>query len=488
MTNSTKQRGQDAVVALGLTLLTMVFGWLWSGGQRTVGHDPFFYLSYAKDFTEAWPRYLGTSWPFGYPFAAAMLARLGVPIYVAMLFVSYAAYAVLYYLFLRGARQAGLARPRTLLVLGTLAVSPVVTLMGVCLMSEPLFGMLFFAFAFTLAMPVSWPAAIGAGLLANAAFTVRYSGILLFGIFGLYSAIRFLVGANSERVVRSTAGILSTVVLALLCYANYRHWGAISGPQPVGENAGAGLLGSFSEFGLSLLGCFSATTLVDRFADLGAVPVVFGTAAVTSVAAVCVAVMAKRGLWSLPGTVAFTTLLYVLGLVAMRLTTKFDLFAPRMALPVIFGMGFCLVALFPKWRLIPVGAIVSILISSILAFRGMSEAVRPELSEVLPYLREHLRAGDKVTVSPDARVVSSYFPNPFAVQFPPPRHPADEQLFSTRLTVLAFSATKRGNQFEEDQQWWLGKLDEAVWSGKAKVVFRGPQTLIVERVSPEGSE
>jgi hypothetical protein len=474
----------DVVWALAFTAVTFALGQLWTGGQRVLGHDPFHYLAYAKEFTTRWPEYFGTSWPFGYSLLGALGGRMGWPVYWTLVAVSQAAYAVLYFLFLRFAAREGAGRPQVLAVLAALACSPVVTQMGVSVMSEPLFAALLFAAACSLAYwPASGAVALTA-LAANAAFATRYVGIFLFGLIGVKVLLHYLPASPHQRrwmVALSGAGV---ALMAGLCYANFAHYGRITGPHPVGSESLTSWPWHFAEMGWSIVGAFSTGRLM---AVLGGInyPPVFAVGALVAAAAlaVCAAGVAKWKTHPVAAHIGLVTIGYVLTIVTMRSNTYFDnLFNPRMSEPVIFGVAFVLLALWPRAKWMTVMAFASILLSVVLAWRGMPAAVVPDIGYARSYLENHLRPQDSVTVNADARRLAAYFPNKFAWALISPGKFYDWDPGVARFTVAIFEQSRGSEAGETDKKAWQVAIDEALTRGVVKKVAGDERTVVLERV------
>lgn len=476
--------------AFGGVAVTFVLGWLWTKGERVVGHDPFHYIYYGKYYVAKWPHYFGTSWPFGYSLLGSLGGRAGWSVYWTLVAVNQAAYLLVYILFLRFALKEGAGLMQVLAVVMALVCAPIVAQLGVITMSEPLFAGLLFAAGCSMAF---WPkpgAVLLTGVLANAAFATRYVGIFVFGLIGLMVLRHFWSANRRERLWMVAFAGAAFALMGALCYTNYAQYGRITGPHPVGSESLTSWPWHFAELGWSMVGAFSSGQLMNALGG-SSHPLVFTVGLAVATAAVGLCALALRKWRSKPvaAHVGLVTMAYILTIVTMRANTYFDnLFNPRTSLPAIFGLAFVAVSILPRSKWLPLAAAASVCLSVALAWRGMPAVVVPNIDFAKDYLRQHLQAGDEVTVSADGRRLTAYFPNSFTWALIAPGKEYDWKPGLTRFTVVVTEETAKKEKAKAEQIAWQAAVRKSVESGLMRIAAQDARTVILERAVRNSEE
>lgn len=472
----------NSAIAACLTVVVSALGWLWTRGERVLGHDPFYYLQYAKDFQKAYPQYFGSFWPFGYPLLGAFVAETGLPVYFALVVVSLLAYFAIFVLFLQGADREAASKMSARWLLLAAACAPIVPIQGIGVMSEPLFSACLFGFAFAISRWPSLLAIFASGLLANAAFGTRYVGVFALGILGLASvAAWWHSGDRKVRWALAANLVLAGLIFLGFCAANYFYHGKITGPQPVGSESVLTWPWHFARFGWSLIGAVSSGQIMDR---LGGVenPAVFlvGFTVATGALALCVAAWRRRRQVPLAAWLGVVSGVYILTIVTMRSTTFFDSVAsPRTSEPAFFGLVYIVAILFGRSRWIAYASTASVVLSLGLAWRGMSDAVVPDVASARAYLAEHLQPGEIVSVNQQGRRLAAYFGNDFVegdLEFPEvyPWDPA-----AAAYTVVIWR--RDPSRAAAEQALWSESITRAVAAGQVETVLEDRSALVLRR-------
>jgi hypothetical protein len=490
------QRLNPAVIAVAGVILICLLSLTWTRGDRVLGNDSFGYLERVKQFRESLPTHFGDWWPFGYPLVGAAISRLGLSAYASLIAVAILSYGAIIACFW-GALPKEQRGFTALLVLAAACCAPVCPLLLATILSEPLFSAVLFGLAISLSRWPSSRAIIVSVIMALGAFGVRYAGAFALGLVLLWALLRRedLKRANNRRLFLITycAGVF---VAAILCYLNYRYFGRVAGPQPIGQEEFSSWPRHLAEF---CWGSVSALVSSGILRALGGIsnPVCVGAglAGAGIVAAYLFRVWKKQ----ISVTTAAMVLLivsYSLAVVSLRAFTPFDnLSSARTFLPVLFPIAYLVaVDCSPRFTW-AVRAIASLFlaIGVALALRGMSPDIKPDTAEAKSALEAVLKPGHSVAVNGNARSLAAYFDNGFkplvaegkdglTVFWDAPER-WDPQ--GADFTVIARTSENRNaDSFQRDSAKWDTSIARAVNGGQARVVMQTDRVILVERSHP----
>jgi len=474
----------------GWMVLLFLLGLIWSRGQRILGHDSFAYLEFAKAFATELPNHFGDWWPYGYPLAGGLLARLGLSAHTALLAISGLSFLSMLCLTIYALPGAFRNRADTRLIISAAISAPVCAQLFVGAMSEPLFSALLFGLAISMG---AWPkrTAIGlSALLALLAFCVRYSGVFAFGAVGLYALYQWKelqLSGNRRFLLGSLA--TCTLIATALCWTNYLALGRFAGPQPVGEESIASWPYHFSQMGWSLIGSLSSGRIVARVENTN------------EVVAFAIGVMAMAGIgWLLTKSwrsrnsqftqpVALVAGLYLLSMVTLRATTPFDaISSPRTMLPALFLLTWLLIeqVCASGMRFVRICAFASLILSVGLAGRGISPTQRPDLTVTREFLASILKPGDTVAVNARAINLAAYFPNRFC----PAGNCADStgpawtvssnwNPNESAVTVIVLNDTQE-DFIQRQGKPEIGYVRAAIEAGECRLVRQTSESIVLE--------
>lgn len=464
---------------------------LWTRGQRLLGQDSFAYLAMAKEFAIAPPDHFGNWWPHGYPLAGSLLTHLGLPAYHALMVVTAGAFFFLLLATWRLLPAGSRSNPVTILLFTAVAISPLCAQLMVTNLSEPFFAAALFALVMSLdSWPKRWAICASLGL-ALLAFSIRYAGVFSFGVVGLYAMMRWKDLRAAGNLVFLLVALAATfAITAALLWTNFRVFGRITGPQPVGEESLWTWPLHFAQFGWSVVGGFSSSHLIARAEVLS--PLLVYAIGFAAMGAISLLLLAS---WTSPVSrmsrpLVFLCGAYILAIVSLRASTPFDALSfPRFFLPICFPLLYLLATRERMMRSRLFAGIVcaSLLASSALAVRGVSAEQLNDLSTIREALKSALKPSDDVAVNQPARNLAAYLPNRFDHIGNKEGHsnswtisPRNWEPNRTTHTVLATRPTGSAPGERTFQKSELETVTSAVESGQVELVFRNSEGLVVK--------
>lgn len=462
---------------------------LWSHGLRPLGNDSFGYLELTKQFRLLWPNHLGDWWPFGFPLLGAFVSRLGLSAYASLFAVNASAFALIAATFCWAASRAGLANVPTVAVVAAGLCAPICPVLTSTILSEPTFALLLFILALCLANFPSRVCIIGSVIAALAAFTVRYVGVFAVAIIGVFALLEYKELARSRRrAFFSFAYVLGCAAIALLCYSNYRHHGHVSGPQPVGGESITTLPQHLARFGWSPVSAFSSQTIANTTAAASH-NAMFIIGMFVSVALVAFLVTEWKRASDASARLIRPMIAIAIGycgtVVVLRSIAPFDdLASARTFLPAMFPVLFLILNRLSRTRpRILICTSVGLLITDgVLAVRGMSSEVAPDVRAARLALASVVSPADTVAVNGRARSVAAYFRNRFlptgeSSDRLTPYWDAPERWEANRTTLTLLAFSDRANN--ADSSMWNQRVSEAVARGRATSVSATDSYLLI---------
>lgn len=489
------QAGAVGFAAIGLIT---TLGFWWTQGRRPLGNDSFSYLEYSKRFVDQFPDRFGDWWPYGYPVLGALLSKFGLSAYHALQTISILSIAVVVasaWLILNPGKQRR-HEVAAVLAAGCCAPGTILTLAGP--MSEPLFLALLFGLAISLG---GWPsprAIVASMALMVCVFCVRYVGAFSFGLVLVYLFLyRQPLRAVGLWRMATQSYLFCTLLAAGLCLTNYLAFGRITGPHPVGQESPFTWPVHLADFGWGLVGLFTsgAGAAVMRLVGGSGSPgaLLIGWAIVLAISVLLVfAWRSARSEFLRPMVLLVVS--YALTMVTFRSVVPFDaLSSPRSVLPVLFPLCFVTLCTAQQmWRSVLVVISVALfVVAVVLAGRGMSPAVNPDISELGEQLRVRVRPGDTVAVNAHAIHLAAWFPNAFVPTnvsvgggdvAGKSTHPWS--LGSSTFSVIAFPVEPKSVR-DTVMSAWNPLISEAINSGTVSVVHQSRDGVILRIAATE---
>jgi hypothetical protein len=418
----------------------------------------------------------------------------GLSTYVSLFVASSIGFFTIIYCFWWLAPANVKASPLTITALLASVCAPVCPLVLTGILSEPLFATFLFVLAASLSRWPSAPGIVSTMLCCLAAFGVRYVGIVTFPMVALYA----LVGWRSLRQARRVLFFLSTylvasVVCALLCYSNYRYFGRVAGPQPVGHESLWSWPSHLASFGWSPVAAFLSSAILEKLGGISN-PLAF-CAGLIVVGAIgfWLARILKRPSTTVAAPMVLLVVCYSLAIVTLRSITPFDaVSSARTFLPVMFPLAFLVVTEIRggRSRLISLFAILLVCIGIALAIRGMSKQLRPGIREARNALSGVIQPGQSVAVNSAAISVAAYFENHFLSigESPDGLTPGWEPTQAwdphrANLVLYAVSPGPKEGGAADHRKMWEELSRTAIASGQARELAREDTFVLLESIS-----
>jgi hypothetical protein len=483
-----------AIVGTTGLLIMMILGLVWTRGQRVLGNDSFGYLELAKHFRQVRPDHLGDWWPFGFPVAGSLICKTGLSTYASLFAVStigfLAIISCLWWLLPSEVKSSRL----TITIILAAVCAPVCPLLLTGTMSEPLFAAILFGIVLSLSRWPSRTAVLASLFFCLLAFCVRYAGAFTFVMVGFYALLSWSrLVAKRRGGLFLVAYVLALIALAVLCYSNYRHFGRVTGPQPVGHENFFSWPSHLASFGWSPVAAFSSSKVLEGLGGISN-PICF-----------CGGWLLTLGgsyflfrTWKTPSSPASRPMVlliicYSLAVVTLRSTTPFDaVSSARTFLPILFPWAYLIVTETPAGLVRPMstGAIALIGAGVTLASRGISKEVRPDISQARKALETIVQPGQSVAVNGTAMSVAAYFENHFLSigesqdGLTPGWEPTEGwNPHRTNLILYVFSSRPKSRDASEDKKRIWEELSRmAIDSGAARELAREGTFVLLESV------
>ena len=463
---------------IGAVALAGVFTVVTFRAGRVLTFDGYHYCEFAKQFAVSLPDRFGNHWPFGWPFAGGMLARVGVSAYVALVALSLVALGLLF------ACAAKMLEPCPLrwLVLAALAATPVVAQQLGGVLTELPFSTALLGLALCLAR---WPARgalWGTAACCVMALTIRYAGVIALAVFAVVGLANWQKLRAAGRLGDALAAFFSAaLVCALLLSINVLRSGEASGAGR-GRAGGLGALpGHLADFGWSAPSALIAGGLRDRVGPDTPVGIAIGALLVLAILLLCArAWWRPSSAYSRP--LALTAAGYCIGMAVLRCIGEFDaLYNARTFLPAWAPLLLLMVEQFAprtKWIVVVCAAIFST--GAIAAARGISREIGGNVQAAVTALRGRVAPADEIAINDDAFSVAAHFPQRTQRVWVQWWSAKD----TTRFLVVAAKPHQRdgsGARFEED---WPTLCQRLVQDGTFRYLVTTPTLIALERMAP----
>lgn len=427
---------------------------VWTRAERLVGHDGFYYLKYAKQYTESWPEQFGTHWPHGYPFVASFFAEIGLSAYWGLITISVLSIVVTAWLTTFLIPTQIRSHWSTTALFAGFGAAPVAPL----LLKTPLTDWLFTALvAGAIVLLRYWPrpwALWGSAFAVVSAFCVRYAGIFLLGVIGLYG-LWVLYSTEKRRThLHTTLSILMAggVIVALMGLNLYQTGHVGGAPRSSGGGVAA-LPIHAAHLGWAFIGGLSSPNVAGVVGGVESpVGIAIGYAVLGFVLALCVRAFLREQYVQLLRPAALVVGSYLVCIIILRSISSFnDLSQPRFILPVLLPAGALVISQARGKFKSAVGvlAIGVVVVGLFAAGRGISKEVYGNVDTAQRALSGELAPEDTILVNGRALRLSAYFENTFRWRRASSLDGLDEALGEVQAVDYAVFAAQREGRFGE---------------------------------------
>jgi hypothetical protein len=448
---------------------------------RLLTFDGYHYVELAKQFSSEWPDRFGNHWPFGWPLAGGLLARLGLPAYYALFLLALLSIGTL----LACAASLLGRNPVRLGVLVAISSAPIIApQIGSCLTELP-FATALLGLAVCL---VHWPhraALWGAAGCAVLALGLRYAGLVALAIIAVSILTRWRELRAAVRLREAiTAWLAASTVTALLLGLNVLQSGHASGAS---RGAPAGLSSVYREFpsfGWSAPSALIMGGLRDRIGPDSVAGLVIGSACFALVAALCAwSWFQPRSSASRP--LAIVAFGYSSGMCVLHSIGDFDaLYNARTFLPALAPLAILAAERLSERR---VGLWVFCLLLAAAgagaAVRGTSRQIGGDVRPAVAALRSRISAGDRILINDHAMSISAYFPQPTDRVWAQIGTDGATRAF----IVAAGKPTHRDGSGAILPADWLKLTEQLVRSGRFRFLVQEAGLVALERIGPPAS-
>ena len=448
---------------------------------RLLTFDGYHYVEFAKRFVHEWPDRFGNHWPFGWPLAGGLLARLGVPAYYALLGLSAAAMLGL----LAGAALVLRAHSARLAVLCAVGAAPVIAPQLTGVLAELPFAAALLALALCLA---HWPhraALWGAAGCALLALGIRYAGLVALAMIVVRLAEQRANLRSAARLSEALAAAFSTaLVCALLLGLNILKSGHASGAQRGNPPGLAALPHELASYGWSAPSALIVGGLRDLVGPDTSAGVVIGGACFLAVAALC-ARSWRRPLTAYSRPLALVALGYSAGMGVLHCIGEFDaLYNARTFLPALTPLALLAAERLAARRAWLLGLCALVVVAGTVAsYRGISREIGGDVAPSVPLLRTLLAPADRIAINDHAFAVAAYFPNATDRTWPE----YWDEATSPSFIVVAGKPHDRAGGGAVVPPDWVALAERLVATGRYRYLIRQTDLLALRRFAPPAS-
>jgi hypothetical protein len=399
-------------------VIATVLAIAWTRAERLVGHDGFFYVKFAKRYTEVWPEQFGNHWPQGYPLVASFFAEIGLSAYWGLITISVLSVVVTAWLttFLIPTKiQAHWSTTSLFAGLGAAPVAPLV-------LTTPLADWLFTALVVCVIVLIRyWPrpwALWGSAFGVVSAFCVRYAGIFLLGVIGLYGLwVLYSTEKRRTRLHTTLSVLVAGGVIIALMGLNLSQTGHVGGAARYSGGGLAAFPIHAAHIGWAFIGGLSSPNVAGIIGGVESpVGLTIGYAVLGIALLLCVRIFLQERQVQMLRPAALVVGSYLICMIVFRSMSSFnDLSQPRFILPVLFPTGAIVISQARgKFKsVVGVLAIGVLAIGLFAAGRGISKETYGNIDKARRVLDGSLAPGDTVLVNGRALRLSAYFENTF---------------------------------------------------------------------------
>jgi len=438
------------VSSVTATVLAVV----WTRANRIIGHDAFYYLKFAKQYTEKWPGQFGNHWPQGYPLIGSFFSEIGFSAYWGLMIVSVLSVVVTAWLTTMLIPARSRRHWSTTALFTGMGAAPVVPL----LLKAPLSDWVFTALTVCVIVLLRyWPrpwALWGSAFAAVSAFCVRYAGIFLLGVIGLYGLWVLYSNRKRRTRVHTILSVLSAggVILALIGLNVYQTGYASGAPRSPGGGFASVPIHA-AHLGWAFIGGLSSPNVAEIIGGVessGGLAV--GYLLLGTVLLLCIRAFVKERHVQSLRPAALVVGSYLVSMIIFRSMSSFnDLSQPRFILPVLFPAGALVISQARGKLKSAVGVLaIGVLVAGLFAAgRGISKEIYGNVDTARRALSGELAPEDTVLVNGSALRLSAYFENKFRWRRASSLGGLVEALSEVRAVDYAVFASQREGRFGE---------------------------------------
>ena len=445
---------------------------------RQLTFDGYFYVELSKQFASTWPDRFGNDWPFGWPIAGGLFARLGVPAFWALVGLS-----ALMFVGLLGSTAFFLRFQRyRLVLLAAVASVPIIApqLSG-CLTDLPFAAALIGLAALLSLWPQRWAIWLAA-LTAILSLGIRYVGLISTGLIAINILLRWRSLRSAGRLMEAmVAFAVASAASGFLLAINVLRSGHASGAnRGVPEGLSAFPM-ELVNFGWSAPSALLAGGLRDRVGVATSIGTVVGALAFLLIVLLCVCS------WFSPRSahsrlLALVALSYSVSMAILHCVGNFDaLYNGRTFLPVLAPLVILFAERFFSDKALQYGLGVVLIASGIAASqRGISREISGDVRPAVAAIRERIRPTGRIGMNDDAMSISAFFVQPADRIWP--SYKLGDSMYD--FIVVAGRPTDRAGDSAPLGGEWTRLMDRLTSTGHYRYLIRDSRLMVIERVSP----
>jgi hypothetical protein len=457
-------------VSVGLAFFALRAG-------RLLTFDGYHYVEFAKRFAHEWPDRFGNHWPFGWPLAGGMLARLGVPAYHALLGLSSVSLLTL----LATATFVLRAHSARLAVVCAVGLAPIVAPQLIGVLTELPLAAALLALALCLA---HWPrraALWGAAGCAVLALGIRYAGLVALAMIAVRLAELWTTLRAAARLREALAAAFSAaLVSALLLGLNILKSGHASGAERGNPPGLAALPLELSSYGWSAPSALIAGGLRDLVGPATPLGILIGGACFIAIAALC-AWSWWRPLTAYSRSLALVAFGYSAGMGVLHCIGDFDaLYNARTFLPALAPLALLAAERLTARRTWLLGLCSLVVVAGAVgSLRGVSREIGGDVTPAVTLLRPLLTPADRIAINDHAFALAAYFPNVTTRTWP---EYWDESFFPPFIVVAGKPRDREGRDAVV-QSDWLALAERLVATGRYRYLIRQTDLIALQLIA-----
>ena len=471
---TTRLAGEVAVaflIGVALTLIACRQG-------RQLTFDGYFYVEFSKQFSSKWPDRFGNDWPFGWPIAGGLLARLGVPAFWALVGLSALMLAGLLgstAFFLRSQRY------RLVLLIAVAAAPIIAPQLSGCLTDLPFAATLVGLAALLSLWPRRWAIWLAA-LTAILSLGLRYVGLISVGLITINVLINWRSLRNAGRLLEAIiAFAVASAASGFLLAINVLRSGHASGADRGVPEGLAAFPMELVNFGWSAPSALVAGGLRDRIGVATSIGTAVGALSFLIIVLLCACS------WFCPRSahsrlLALVTLSYCTSMAILHCLGNFDaLYGGRTFLPVLAPLVILFAERFSSNNALQYCFGSALIVSGLVASqRGISREISGDVRPAVAAIRERISPTGRIGINDDAMSISAFFEQPTDRIWP--RYMHGDSLYE--FIVVAGRPTARAGDSAPIGGEWTRLMDRLTSTGHYRYLIRDSRLMVIERVSP----
>jgi hypothetical protein len=416
---------------------------------------------------EAWPERFGGHWPHGYPLVASFFTEIGLSYYSGLITISVLSVVVTAWLTTFLIPTQIRSHWSTTALFAGLGAAPVAPLV----LTTPLTDWLFTALVACVVVLIRyWPspwALWGSTFGVVSAFCIRYAGIFLLGVIGLYGLwILYSTERRRTRLHTTLSVLVAGGVIVALMGLNLYQTGHVGGAS---RSSGGGIAAfpiHAAHLGWAFIGGLSSPNVAGIIGGVESpIGIIIGYTVLGFALFLCVRTFFRERYVQMLRPAALVVGSYLVSMIVFRSMSSFnDLSQPRFILPALFPIGAIVISQARGKLKSAVGvlAIGVVVVGLFAAGRGISKEVYGNVDTARHVLSDELASQDTVLVNGRALRLSAYFENTFRWRRASSLDGLDEALGEVRTVDFAVFAAQREGRFGEGGYQELSRLYRTV--------------------------